>query len=87
MHKILIVEDDTVIATEVKRSLARWGFEAYTADDFSDIISTFNRLQPHLVIMDISLPFYNGYYWCSSFAGSQRCLSYSSPPARTTWIL
>jgi DNA-binding response OmpR family regulator len=65
MHKILIVEDDTVIATEVKRSLARWGFEAYTADDFSDIISTFNRLQPHLVIMDISLPFYNGYYWCS----------------------
>lgn len=65
MYRILIVEDDSVIASEVKRSLARWGFEAYTADDFSDIISTFNRLQPHLVIMDISLPFYNGYYWCS----------------------
>jgi DNA-binding response OmpR family regulator len=74
MHKILIVEDDSVIASEVKRSLARWGFEAHTADDFSDIIGTFNRLQPHLVLMDISLPFYNGYYWCSQLRRQSKSL-------------
>jgi DNA-binding response OmpR family regulator len=65
MFKILIVEDDAVIASEIERNLARWGFEAYSADDFSDVMSAFIKLQPHLVLMDVSLPFYNGYYWCS----------------------
>lgn len=64
MYRILIVEDDEVIASEVKQSLERWGLEAHAADDFSDIVSTFERISPHLILMDISLPFYNGYYWC-----------------------
>ncbi len=64
MFRILIVEDDAVIASELKRNLARWGFEAYAAEDFSDVMSAFDRHRPHLVIMDVSLPFYNGYYWC-----------------------
>ena len=64
MHRILIVEDDAVIAGEIKQSLNRWGFEAISADDLSDVLNIFNETSPQLVLMDISLPFYNGYYWC-----------------------
>jgi two-component system response regulator protein BraR/BceR len=64
MYRILIVEDDAVIASEIKQNLDRWGFEAHTASNFSDIVGVFNRVNPQLVLMDISLPFFNGYYWC-----------------------
>lgn len=64
MYSILIVEDDAVIASEIKQNLIRWGFEAFTVDDFSDVMGIFQRTSPHLVLMDISLPFFNGYYWC-----------------------
>jgi DNA-binding response OmpR family regulator len=64
MYKILIVEDDKVIASEIRQSLARWGFESCTAEDFSDVLAIFEKTAPQLVLMDISLPFFNGYYWC-----------------------
>lgn len=62
--RIYIVEDDAVIAAAVARALGQWGFEAVVAEDFSDVMGEFTRLDPQLVILDISLPFYNGYYWC-----------------------
>ncbi|MEL7610222.1 MAG: response regulator transcription factor [Bacillota bacterium] len=64
MYRILIVEDDKVIASEIERHLKRWGFEACIAEDFSDVSALFEKTAPHLVLMDISLPFFNGYYWC-----------------------
>ena len=64
MVRIFIVEDDEVIARSVAETLAKWGFEALVASDFSDILGAFHELAPQLVIMDISLPYYNGYYWC-----------------------
>ncbi len=64
MDRILIVEDDEIIAGEIRRQLASWGMEAVCADDFSDVLAAFMRYEPRLVIMDISLPCYNGYYWC-----------------------
>jgi DNA-binding response OmpR family regulator len=64
MYSILIVEDDAVIASEIKLSLERWGLTVHVADDFSDILGIFERTAPHLVLMDISLPLYNGFYWC-----------------------
>lgn len=64
MYKILLVEDDKVIASQIQRHLERWGFTAYTAQDFSDVLALFEKTAPHLVLMDISLPFFNGYYWC-----------------------
>jgi len=64
MYTILIVEDDAVIASEIRHNLIHWGFEAFTVDDFSDVLGEFQHRAPHLVLMDISLPFYNGYYWC-----------------------
>lgn len=65
MYKILIVEDDAVIASEIRHNLNRWGFEAFVCDDLSDVTGAFLRLSPALVLLDISLPFYNGYYWCA----------------------
>ena len=65
MYRIFIVEDDLTIAGLLTAHLRRWGFEAEAATDFSDIVGAFCRFQPHLVLLDISLPFYDGYYWCA----------------------
>lgn len=64
MYKILLVEDDEVIAGLVSRHLAAWGYEVKTAEDFREVLKTFAEFQPQLVLMDISLPFYNGFHWC-----------------------
>lgn len=63
-YKILIVEDDAIIAGEVQRYLTTWGYEVATVADFNNVLGEFVAFQPHLVLLDISLPFYNGYYWC-----------------------
>ena len=65
MEKILIIEDDRTIANAVKNHLEKWGFEAKCAENFKDIMTEFTEFSPHLVIMDIGLPYYNGFYFCS----------------------
>ena len=65
MYKILIVEDDEVIARTVCAHLRKWGFEAEAAEDFRDVLGTFVRFAPQLVLLDLSLPFYNGFQWCT----------------------
>jgi two-component system, OmpR family, response regulator protein BraR/BceR len=65
MYKILIVEDDITIATILHENIKKWGFEAYYVTDFTNVLNEYTKFQPHLVLLDISLPFYNGYYWCS----------------------
>lgn len=64
-YKILIIEDDPVISREMKTSLSSWGYDVEAAEDFNNIMGTFIQFNPQLVLLDISLPFYNGYYWCS----------------------
>lgn len=64
-QRIFIVEDDAVIAAAVRDGLVRWGYEAACAKDFRDVMADFREYQPALVLMDISLPYYNGYYWCA----------------------
>lgn len=64
-YRILIVEDDAVIAEEIAKHLNTWGMETCTIGDFSQVMREFTEKSPHLVLMDISLPFYNGYYWCA----------------------
>jgi DNA-binding response OmpR family regulator len=64
-YKILVVEDDSIISTEIQKHLIAWGFEVQTVCDFEAVFSQFAMFEPHLVILDISLPFYNGYYWCT----------------------
>ncbi len=63
-YKILVVEDDETIAGEICRYLERWNYGVGTVADFNDVLGVFGRFQPQLVLMDIGLPFYNGYYWC-----------------------
>jgi DNA-binding response OmpR family regulator len=65
LYKILIVEDDTVIANAIKKHIETWGYEAEYVTDFKDVLTKFVSFQPQLVLLDISLPFYNGFYWCS----------------------
>lgn len=65
MYKILIVEDDETISRAVAESLASWGYEPRETENFKDIIKEFTAFDPQLVLMDISLPFFNGYHWCS----------------------
>lgn len=63
MYRIMIVEDDEAIARGVAQQITSWGMEAVTVSDFRNIPGEFAACQPHLVLMDIGLPFMNGYHW------------------------
>lgn len=65
MYRILIVEDDAGIAEAIKKQLQMWDLDVRCAQDFRNILSEFSEFNPHLILLDISLPFYNGYHWCS----------------------
>lgn len=65
MYKIFIVEDDGVIAGVVREYLSRWGYEVRCVEDFSKVLEDFIKYEPQLVLMDVALPFYNGYHWCA----------------------
>lgn len=64
MYRILLIEDDPVIAKAVKETLASWGMEVQCAEDFQHVMTEFAAFSPQLVLLDISLPFFNGYHWC-----------------------
>lgn len=64
MYRVLLVEDDRAIAREVCRLAESWQFSARAVEDFSNVMAEFAAFDPQLVLLDISLPFYNGYYWC-----------------------
>ena len=64
VYKILIVEDDMGIAQAIVQRAATWGFEARCVQDFLKVSEEFSEFSPHLVLLDIMLPFYNGYHWC-----------------------
>lgn len=65
MYRILIVEDDNGIAEAVNEQLTMWNLEGHLVEDFRNILAEFSTVNPHLVLMDIGLPFFNGYHWCS----------------------
>ena len=65
MEKILIVEDDSIIVKSIANHLESWDYEVKAEQDFKNIIESFIAFDPHLVLLDISLPFFNGYHWCS----------------------
>ena len=65
MYKILIVEDDRVIADKMKEHLVKWDFEVACVLVFKRVQEEYTAFDPQLVIMDIILPFYNGFHWCT----------------------
>ena len=64
MYQIMIVEDDTTMAEMMKRQLEAWGHQVHVAEQFQDILGEFTACAPHMVLMDIMLPCYDGYHWC-----------------------
>lgn len=65
MYKLFIVEDDAGIAEAIKVRAQMWDLEVRCAENFRSVLSEFADFSPHIVLMDISLPFFNGYHWCS----------------------
>ncbi len=64
MYQIFVVEDDPVIARQVAGYLRDWGYQVQEARDFDNIMAEFAAFQPHLVLLDLKLPKYNGFHWC-----------------------
>ena len=64
MYKILLVEDDEIISKSIKQYLENWDFEVKQARDFKNITNEFNKCNAHIVLLDLILPFYDGFYWC-----------------------
>lgn len=64
MQKIMIVEDDEIISASVEKYLRNWGYDVRTIKDFEHVLREVADYNPHLALMDISLPYFNGYYWC-----------------------
>ena len=64
MYRIMIIEDDPAMAKAMKKQIEAWGNEVRCVEDFRDIIHAFAEYDPHMVLMDIMLPFFNGYHWC-----------------------
>lgn len=65
MYKLLIVEDDTGIADAIKKQAEMWNLEVYIVENFRNVLQEFMNFRPHIVLLDIMLPFFNGYHWCS----------------------
>lgn len=65
MYRILIIEDDMTIAEAVRKHMESWGYEARCVEDFKNVMAEFAAFSPQMVLLDISLPFFNGYHWCT----------------------
>ena len=65
MYKVLIVEDDRGIADAIQNQAEMWGLNAMCVQNFRNVMEEFATFDPHLVLLDITLPFFNGYHWCS----------------------
>lgn len=64
IYKILIIEDDINMTEIVKKILERWGFSAYICENFDDILKLFVEIDPHILLLDINIPAFDGFYWC-----------------------
>lgn len=63
-YNILIVEDNRTIADKMGEHLSQWAYNVKIAEDFSDILGEVSRFAPDLILLDVMLPYYNGFYWC-----------------------
>lgn len=64
MYKILVIEDDRAISDAITTQLVAWDMTARAVTDFRNVLGEFAAFEPHLILLDIRLPFYNGYHWC-----------------------
>lgn len=64
MYRIYLVEDDEMIAGLMKKHLESWGYQVDIVKDFTNVLGEFAKLNPQLVLLDLKLPFFNGFHWC-----------------------
>ncbi|MGU7981705.1 response regulator transcription factor [Streptococcus suis] len=72
MQKILLIEDDKTISQLVAKNLINWGYQVQEVQDFQTVLDQISDFQPHLILLDIGLPFFNGYYWCQEIRKTSR---------------
>ena len=72
MYRIMVIEDDETIVQIVKRHLESWGYEVCQVEDFSHVLQEFVQKDPQLVLLDLKLPFYNGFHGVRRFAKFHR---------------
>ncbi|HFI0120727.1 TPA: response regulator transcription factor [Streptococcus suis] len=72
MQRILLVEDDKTISQLVAKNLINWGYQVQVVKDFQTVLDQIRDFQPHLILLDIGLPFFNGYYWCQEIRKTSR---------------
>lgn len=72
MQKILLIEDDKTISQLVAKNLINWGYQVQEVKDFQMVLEQMEEFQPHLILLDICLPFFNGYYWCQEIRKTSR---------------
>ncbi|HFI0038306.1 TPA: response regulator transcription factor [Streptococcus suis] len=72
MQKIFLVEDDKTISQLVAKNLINWGYQVQEVKDFQMVLDQIRDFQPHLILLDIGLPFFNGYYWCQEIRKTSR---------------
>lgn len=65
MYKIMIIEDDVTIAKVISEHLKKWGYETACVRNFEKVTEEVFTFEPHLILLDIMLPFFNGFYWCT----------------------
>lgn len=61
--KIMLVEDDKILSEQLQLYLSRWGYDVETSRHFENIVNDFEKIRPWLILMDINLPLYDGFYW------------------------
>ncbi|MCM3747874.1 response regulator transcription factor [Paenibacillus pasadenensis] len=64
MFRVLIVEDDEKIREIVAEALRKWQYEVIETSSFDRVLDDFRAAEPHLVLLDVNLPIYDGFYWC-----------------------
>ncbi len=65
MYRLMIVEDDRSIAELIREQAQMWEMDVHIVENFRNVLAEFGEFQPHIVLLDIGLPFFNGYHWCS----------------------
>ena len=65
IYKLFIIEDDKDMAEAMKKLLMKWGFDTVICEDFENIMKIFKEADPHIILMDINIPTFDGFYWCS----------------------
>ncbi|MFU1795943.1 response regulator transcription factor [Paenibacillus azoreducens] len=71
--KILIIEDDAKIASLLKTHIEKYGYTAFRVADFAHVLDEFKEIGPHLVLLDVNLPMFDGFYWCRQIRSLSTC--------------